>query len=158
MRRIRRSNFSEWAALRSGIRPFRVGVAVHLARSPINQRFPRAFRLCRSPGSTQRLYTRLAQDLVNGRERQLPVLVQSKFILNSPRAFVLGTQSKDRCPIGVGNLSVRAAEWTTTLGLEAGLTGLLIARQPFAKRRSRDATPCAYEAGITRLVIHAHPP
>jgi len=44
MREIRRflgSNFSEWATLRIGIRPFSAHVADHLAQSPINQCFLR---------------------------------------------------------------------------------------------------------------------
>lgn len=41
MRRILGSNFSEWAALRFGIRQFRTSVTDNHARSRINQRFPR---------------------------------------------------------------------------------------------------------------------
>ncbi|WP_208456634.1 hypothetical protein, partial [Burkholderia sp. BCC1638] len=38
------ANFSEWAALRFGIRPFPAHIADHLARSPINQCFPSGVR------------------------------------------------------------------------------------------------------------------
>ncbi|WP_208456468.1 hypothetical protein, partial [Burkholderia sp. BCC1630] len=38
------ANFSEWAALRFGIRPFPAHIADHLARSPINQCFPSHYK------------------------------------------------------------------------------------------------------------------
>ncbi|EEE03937.1 hypothetical protein BURMUCF1_3115 [Burkholderia multivorans ATCC BAA-247] len=55
------------------------------------------------------------------------MFVQSQFILDSPCAFALGTQSENRRPIGLGNFPIRAAEWATTLRLETCFASILIA-------------------------------
>jgi hypothetical protein len=64
---------------------------------------------------------------VNGREGEFSLLVQSQLILDLPRAFVLGTQSEDRCSIALRNLLVWTSVWTAALGLETGFAGFLIA-------------------------------
>ncbi|RXV68715.1 hypothetical protein D1006_26650 [Burkholderia stabilis] len=83
-------------------------------------------------------YKRLVQDLVNGREGQFSLLVQSRFIRDSPHVFVRDTQSKDRCPVSLEDLSVRAVEWMSTWGLE-------IHRSP-----DSNAAICEVLAGICR--------
>lgn len=75
----------------------------HLDAIPRN-RTAITFWLRCSPESNQWLYTRLAQELVNGHEAEFSLLMQSQLIPDPPRAFVLGTQSEDRRSIDLRNL------------------------------------------------------
>ncbi|KGD54891.1 hypothetical protein DP49_5866 [Burkholderia pseudomallei] len=71
--------------------------------------------MCWPPRATQWLHRRFAQNLVNGRKGQCSLLVQTQFVLNPPCPLVLGPQAKNRCPIYVRDLSIRAGQRATAL-------------------------------------------
>lgn len=85
------------------------------------------------------------------------LLVQTQFVLNPPCPLALGPQAKNRCPICVRDLSIRAGQRAMALGAKTVFSRFLVAAQPFAKRWPRDATTRAHETGVAGLLIHAHP-
>ncbi|KVK85942.1 hypothetical protein WS90_06445 [Burkholderia cepacia] len=85
------------------------------------------------------------------------LFVQTQFVLNPPCPLALGPQAKNRCPISVRDLSIRAGQRATALRAKTFFSRLLVAAQPLAKRRPGDATTRAHETGVAGLVIHAHP-
>ena len=98
------------------------------------------------------------QDLVNGVEREVELMMASQFVLDPASASLpLPPQAENQGTLALENTSAWRSGGTSAATDQAGLTGFSVPAHPLPKGRIRDPASTAYEPGISRFLIELYP-